>query len=82
MFCREIIRTDIEYLKQTPCPNAYLGDYDSFVVEGMDQLAHAEHTRAGDVFGEFQLFVLLTSMQQLRDVSGRHVGKHTKSHDS
>ncbi|TCD62011.1 hypothetical protein EIP91_007629 [Steccherinum ochraceum] len=63
MFCREIIRTDIEYLKQTPCPNAYLGDYDTFVVDRMDQLAHAEHTRAGDVFG----------------YTGRHLDKHIKS---
>ncbi len=32
MFCREIVRADIEYLKKIPCLNAFLGS-DPFATE-------------------------------------------------
>ena len=52
MFCEEIIHADIKHLKQTPCPNAWLGESDGSAGDKLVDLSRAEHSRVEDVFGK------------------------------
>lgn len=67
MFCREIVRADIEYLKKTPCLNAYLGLDPSAVEELVDGASDGRITkRVEGVFGKLYLSWSAIGVQQLK----------------
>lgn len=52
MFCQEVIHSDLEHVKRTPCRNAYLGSYrdEGFTLDQGDLIG--EKGRIEKVFGE------------------------------